>query len=70
MPYLCFINPRAGEVAHFQVLPAYNRSGAVHHAARLLREHDDADTADLWRGEDLVLRISRAEANRIVAASS
>jgi hypothetical protein len=70
MPYFCYINHREGDVPHFQVLPECTQAGAVHIAARLLREHDDADTADLWRGEHLMLRISRSDANRIVAAAS
>lgn len=67
MPYFCYINPRFGDVPHFQVLPECTNASAVHIAARLLREHDDGETADLWRGENLLVRISRSEANRIIA---
>jgi hypothetical protein len=60
MPYLCYINHRTCEVPYFQVLPECSRSGALQFARRLLREHDDGESADLWRGEHLMARISRS----------
>jgi hypothetical protein len=70
MPYLCFINHREGGVPHFEVLPASSHVGAVNSAARLLREHDDGHTADIWRGENLMLSLSRSDANRITSKPS
>jgi hypothetical protein len=67
MPYLCFINHREGGVPHFEVLPDCCGARAVHLAARLLRQHDDGHTADIWRGEHLMLSLSRSDANRITA---
>ena len=67
MPYLCFINHQNGGVPHFEVLPDCSHVGAVKFAAHLLRQHDDGDSADIWRGENLMLSLSRRQANRIVA---
>lgn len=60
MPYLCYINHRTCDVPYFQVLPECSQAGALQFASRLLREHDDSETADLWRGEHLMARISRS----------
>lgn len=60
MPYLCYINHRTCEVPFFEVLPECSRAGALQYASRLLREHEDGETADLWRGEHLMARISRS----------
>jgi hypothetical protein len=70
MPYLCFINHREGGVPHFEVLPASSRVGAVQFAARLLRDYDDGHTADIWRGEHLMLSLSQSDAIRINARPS
>ena len=59
--FLCYVNQRAGGVPYFQVLPECSWFGAVVHAARLLREHDDCETADLWVGEQLWLSVSRSD---------
>jgi hypothetical protein len=59
MPYLCYINHRTCDVPYFQVLPECSRAGALQFASRLLREHDDGESVDLWRGEHLMARISR-----------
>jgi hypothetical protein len=69
MPYFCYINHSTGDVPYLQVLPECSQVGAVHHAVRILREHDDGETADLWRGEHLMLRISRSDVIRFGAVT-
>jgi len=60
-PFICYMRQPSGDMPHFEVLPECSQAGAVLYAARLLREHQDCDTADLWSDERLMLSLSRAD---------
>jgi hypothetical protein len=64
-PYLCFMRQASGDMPHFEVLPECSHQGALMYVARLLREHQDCDTADLWIDERVVLSVTRADLSLI-----
>jgi hypothetical protein len=66
-PFLCFMRQASGDMPHFEVLPECSHHGALLHAERLLREHQDCDVADLWIDERVVLSVSRADLSLIQA---
>jgi hypothetical protein len=67
-PLFCFVRKASGDTPHFEVLPECSQVGALKYAARLLREHQDCDIADLWSDERLMLSLSRADLPAIEAS--
>lgn len=58
MAYFCYIHRRGTAVPHFEVLAELTESGARDRARQLLAQRADADRAEVWDGDILVLTVS------------
>lgn len=63
--YVCYMRRAAGGTPYLEVLADYSRSGAVRAAARLLQEHPDCVSIDLWQDDDMIFSLSRTDLGAI-----
>jgi len=61
MPYFCFVHRRSQAAPYFEVLPEMSRQSAIERACALMADRPDAERAELWDGERLVLTVPAAE---------
>ena len=62
MPLICYVHRGAEATPYLEVLPDLPGEAAARRAARLLAERLDAERAELWDGEELVLILRPAAA--------
>ena len=63
--YVCYMQKAGGGAPYLEVLPDCSRARAESIAARLLEEHPDCASVDLWQGDSLILSLTRIESGAI-----
>jgi hypothetical protein len=63
MPLFCYVHRRGGATPYLEVLPDMPSEDAARRAAQLIAERADAERAELWDGEELVLTLNPAPAD-------
>jgi hypothetical protein len=58
MPLFCYVHRRGEATPYLEVLPDLPSEAAARRAAQLLADRADAERAELWDGEELVLTLS------------
>lgn len=57
MAYFCYIHRTGRAVPHFEVLPELTELDARDRAAQLMAQRPDAERAEVWDGDTLVITV-------------